>query len=243
MISIPAIDPVLLLGPCRWQSRDNRSFPQVGDECLAVQDENDEWWILAWWPDDPTFPRDTRTTESATPPSNPRIGDQWAYHPQIGLTWTLRYEPEQSATYPWMFLGGPPFLHEVGMGAPQACTTFSVWQDLATVGPTFTVVRPGVYHLRTIHWFQNAFADWASGHMGVMINGNPPPSADHTKVNCHFSAGGHASASWDRWVTVAADDVLLCRYFSANVNSNAGMTPGHLSHWSRRLYVTPLRIA
>jgi hypothetical protein len=50
MITVPAINPVVRLGPCFWQSRDSASLPSVGDACLAFLDDTGDWWVLAWWP-------------------------------------------------------------------------------------------------------------------------------------------------------------------------------------------------
>lgn len=49
-VTIPAFDPQLQWGPCRWQSRDATSLPGRGDACLVVFDENQEPWIPLWWP-------------------------------------------------------------------------------------------------------------------------------------------------------------------------------------------------
>lgn len=50
MVVVPAINPTLAIGPCRWQARDDTSHPARGDSCLVVFDDNDEAWVAAWWP-------------------------------------------------------------------------------------------------------------------------------------------------------------------------------------------------
>ena len=49
-IIIPAFDEQLVFEGCRWQSRDNSTLPNRGDWCLAVFDETDQPWVVAWWP-------------------------------------------------------------------------------------------------------------------------------------------------------------------------------------------------
>lgn len=50
-VIIPAFDPVLRWGPCRWTPRgDQVTFPQRGDECLIVFDNRNIPWITCWWP-------------------------------------------------------------------------------------------------------------------------------------------------------------------------------------------------
>lgn len=38
------------LGPCFWQSRDADSLPARGDRCAVVTDNQDNVWVIAWWP-------------------------------------------------------------------------------------------------------------------------------------------------------------------------------------------------
>ena len=49
-VILPDMDPSLQIGPCRWQSRDAVSLPVRGDDCLVIFDNDNEPWIVAWWP-------------------------------------------------------------------------------------------------------------------------------------------------------------------------------------------------
>jgi hypothetical protein len=49
-VIIPDFDAELRWGPCRWQARDEVSFPVVGDSCLVIFDNDREPWVVAWWP-------------------------------------------------------------------------------------------------------------------------------------------------------------------------------------------------
>lgn len=49
-VTIPSLDGNIRWEECKWQSRDNFSLPQRGDQCLVVLDEDEALWIIAWWP-------------------------------------------------------------------------------------------------------------------------------------------------------------------------------------------------
>lgn len=34
-------------GPCPWTPHGG-TLPTVGTQCLVVQDENEQWWVVAW---------------------------------------------------------------------------------------------------------------------------------------------------------------------------------------------------
>lgn len=48
-VVLPDWDDTLQWGPCRWQFKDNVNFPQRGDGCLVIFDNNREPWITSWW--------------------------------------------------------------------------------------------------------------------------------------------------------------------------------------------------
>lgn len=49
-VILPDLDKNLNLVGCRWQARDALSLPTIGDECLVAFDNNNEPWIIGWWP-------------------------------------------------------------------------------------------------------------------------------------------------------------------------------------------------
>lgn len=49
-VIIPALSTDQRIGPCRWQARDDVSLPARGDRCYVVFDDNQEAWVIAWWP-------------------------------------------------------------------------------------------------------------------------------------------------------------------------------------------------
>ena len=81
-------------------------------------------------------------TESVTPPANPQIGDLWLYHPVAGVSWIFRYEPDQDATYPWQFIGGPPYSQQE-TGPVFSCPAYNTWYNAGKIA--WTPVRSGRY--------------------------------------------------------------------------------------------------
>ena len=49
-VTIPAFDPNLRFGPCRWQARNHIDLPSRGDQALVIFDDRRQPWIVAWWP-------------------------------------------------------------------------------------------------------------------------------------------------------------------------------------------------
>lgn len=49
-IIVPSFTSEIQITGCRWQSRDDLNKPNRGDACLAALDDNNEWWVIAWWP-------------------------------------------------------------------------------------------------------------------------------------------------------------------------------------------------
>lgn len=49
-VTIPDLDPNLKIGPARWQTRDPVGLPVKGDDCLVILDNDNEPWVVMWWP-------------------------------------------------------------------------------------------------------------------------------------------------------------------------------------------------
>lgn len=49
-VTIPGIDPSLRWEGCRWQSHNTIDLPARGDDCLVAIDNNNEVWVVCWWP-------------------------------------------------------------------------------------------------------------------------------------------------------------------------------------------------
>lgn len=49
-VTIPGTDPGLRWEDCRWQARNTVDLPQRGDDCLVAIDDNNEAWVVVWWP-------------------------------------------------------------------------------------------------------------------------------------------------------------------------------------------------
>lgn len=49
-VVIPGTDATLRWEDCRWQARNTVDLPQRGDDCLVAIDDNNEVWVIVWWP-------------------------------------------------------------------------------------------------------------------------------------------------------------------------------------------------
>lgn len=49
-VLIPGLSNELQWEECKWQSRNDIDMPTRGDKCLVAFDENNEIWVVAWWP-------------------------------------------------------------------------------------------------------------------------------------------------------------------------------------------------
>ena len=175
----------------------------------------------------PTF------TYGTTPPGSPVGGDIWYCVDSITLPtfqWAFRYNDGSSNTDKWEFVGGLPKIIAVDT---FETTTSDTAVDLATVGPTFTVPRAGVYQLRVYASTQNdtAGANYADVYykvgsaaaVAIMRAGNA--SANTLFVNA-VEIGD---------ITVAASTAVKMQY-----SRNAG---GTASFRNRKMVVTPVRVS
>jgi hypothetical protein len=51
-IRIPEMNDLLVFPELRWMARDAVTLPSPGDPCLAIFDNDNEPWVVAWWPFD-----------------------------------------------------------------------------------------------------------------------------------------------------------------------------------------------
>lgn len=49
-VTIPGLDANLRWEDCKWQARNDVDFPQRGNTCLVIFDDNMQLWVVAWWP-------------------------------------------------------------------------------------------------------------------------------------------------------------------------------------------------
>lgn len=48
-VRIPSFSTLHAFGPCPWMPRDGE-FPSKDDPCLVILDDQENPWIVAWWP-------------------------------------------------------------------------------------------------------------------------------------------------------------------------------------------------
>jgi hypothetical protein len=49
-VVIPGLDRTLRWEDCRWQPRGTADWPERGNQCVVVMDDNNEIWVVVWWP-------------------------------------------------------------------------------------------------------------------------------------------------------------------------------------------------
>lgn len=49
-VIIPGLDPSIKWKNCKWQSRNSVDLPQAGNKCLIMFDDNNDIWVVVWWP-------------------------------------------------------------------------------------------------------------------------------------------------------------------------------------------------
>jgi hypothetical protein len=169
-------------------------------------------------------------TYGTTPPASPNDGDLWILPADAtnGVMWQFRYRAASASTYKWEFVGGAP-AHP--MVATAENTTSTLYADLATVGPSFTLPRNGDYIIE----------------IGAQVAGNVA-----LRAGISYSIGGTAASTADEASTVTSAGAaelrtqrsqrkdgltavaIVMKYY---VNANTG------TFSNRFMKVTPVRVS
>lgn len=151
-----------------------------------------------------------------------------------GVVWRFKYLPTTSATYPWLFIGGPPLMAaEVLTDETRANVAYG---DLATVGPSLTL--PALAGDFDVTVACRAIADAAAafeGWMSYAINGGAALDANAcSSVSSGQFDGGNITRT-SRLTGLTASSAFVCKYRTQVAS---------LYHWSRRqLAITPIRVS
>lgn len=110
---------------------------------------------------------------TTAPPASPVDGELWMLpaDPANGVVWMLRYNPTSPSPYKWEFVGGGWLAASI---ATMESTNSTVYTDLATVGPSVTLPRPGDYVAR----MQASIQNQASYGLVDLSGANVTPSDD-----------------------------------------------------------------
>lgn len=179
-----------------------------------------------------------RPAYATTLPASPADGDIAVLVDSLTAPtyqWTFRYNAGSSNGDKWEFVGGTPAFATVD--TQENMTSGGAIHDLATVGPTFTVPRAGVYLVR---WGVNMTPQTggAFNSTGIAEIWNGTSAQLGTKV-CQIANQGaeYAIATEDRISGLAASTAIRVRY----KNSIGGGTAGYARF--RFLTVTPIRVS
>lgn len=168
---------------------------------------------------------------SSTPPGSPSDGMLWRYSPSTGVNWLFQYD-SSLATYKWVFLGGPDLYTRVATDQGTASTTYV---DLATVGPSVTLARAGIYNVQYGCQMYNS----GSGNInlvGLSVAGGTPNDATQGESARHRSTAVttiDAGAWMHHQITAAATNVVKLQY---------RVTAGTGNFTQRVLRIVPVQI-
>lgn len=233
-VIIPSIDPSTRWEDCPWQPRDNIALPQRGDDCVVMIDDDTKVTVVAWWP--PTrSPSMSQSPLSGGPPSNPVNGDMWFATSLVSeYVWQFMYEEGWTKDpYKWKFTGGSEAYQQIP--TQQTRPGSSPIGDLATVGPTLPIARPGVFHVR---WgsLMNTGGSSSGGYAGSVI-----ANQSGTRKSAYEADSGSTSNAWVSAMTEeemeldATNTSIKMQYFN-----NANQTATFGNRW---LSVVPMRVS
>lgn len=179
------------------------------------------------------------TPLASFPPASPADGDicvlelPATYDPVGGkkMRWILQYNAADAV---WDFLGGPDLYAVI---VTQEASASTVYVDLATVGPSITLPRPGDYDITA------EFDVWNSGgtingayNMGYAIGGSAPSDATAAKGNGGNTNNGPVSGmKRARNLGLVITNVITAKYRLVNGNGTG-------EYSNRALIATPVRI-
>ena len=212
-IVIPDVHPGIVFHNVKWQARDNTSLPQAGDTILAVFDNNNEPWVIAWW----ASPRNSIVSAGPFingPPASPVNGDIWiAYSPITGRAWQFIFDANWTTDpYQWKFIGGGEGYQQISTQEDRPAN--SGIGDLATMGPSVPVDRPGLYHVR---WgcLVNTHNAQQGGYAGAVITNSSGTRLSVYEADSAASNGGWVSAMTEEQITIDPAVTVKVQYFNS----------------------------
>jgi len=174
------------------------------------------------------------TNKGTTFPTNPLDTQRFVLQVDVanGVNWTLAYDNAISDAYKWTYGGGAPLSHTV---ATEQSTTSTSYTDLATVGPTVTVPKAGVYRVDYGATLQNSVRD-SDTVVGVHY-GSTPVDGEAIQAEGIVISGSVIRTSQSRSIVVtvtAASQAVKLQY---KVGSGTG------TFRNRWIIVTPIRVS
>jgi hypothetical protein len=174
-------------------------------------------------------------------PASPNDTDEYILVDSLTLptyAWRFRYSTAVTDAYKWVFIGGSPIYAIVA--TPQSTTSGGLI-DLATVGPTITLPRAGIYEARFGAQIQAAIDNGGanqSGYCGLSNNG--AAGVTQAYVSATGNAGqGYATAQFEgRYTMAGANQTLKLQY---GRNQNGVGTNGNFQN--RYLAAVPVRVS
>lgn len=144
-----------------------------------------------------------------------------------GIYWRFRYRSGSASAYKWEFMGGPPLTAEI---ATSETTTSVTYADLATVGPSITIPRPGDYN---IDFGMRAAHSVASGAASSSLSGGGLTAASTDDVRAFGT--GQFDVQRRKLGTGLTATALKMMYEVISAGTGTFL--------NRRLNITPVRIS
>lgn len=167
----------------------------------------------------------------AAPPGSPTDGMIWRPSPATGVYWAFQYD-SALATYKWAGYGAQtPMYAEV---TTDQSTTSATYVDLATVGPSVTVPRAGIYRIRFGVTAYNASAGVQAIRAAVKIGA--AATADAEAISGDTASAATVQVAPMRVIerTLAASDVIKLQY-----KVSGAATAHFLNRW---IEVAPIQV-
>lgn len=167
-----------------------------------------------------------------TLPGSPSNGQQVILTDSLTVptyNWLLQYNSAITDANKWICVGGAPATSEILTAQTTALT--ATFQDLATVGPSFTIPRAGIYD---IEFSVDASITASPGGVAAKLGAAATSLNDGGFVLVAVGGDGSAAVALIRR-TLAAADLVKLQY--------QGQTPSANTYLRRRLFVMPVRVA
>lgn len=172
-------------------------------------------------------------------PASPTDGDEYVLVDSLTAPtyqWRFKYIAGITDAYKWVYIGGAPAANEIAAAQAHSST---VYVDLTTVGPQFTIPRSGIYQLDlAIGWCKaNNAAVAALNRYAAVKLGAAATSDNDSCISGDDSATPSIKSMGASFVrTLVAADVVKVQYRYSTATGSA-------EYGKRMLKVTPMRVS
>lgn len=169
---------------------------------------------------------------SSTPPASPTDGDRWIYNGLSGIYWTFEHD-STDATYPWKFVGGPPYsVADSG----DVGTSGNTWIGFSGIS---AIPRTGVYAVQ----FSDVVGQTPNGSLWILWESNLGNGT--TQFNDPFTI------YWRFWATANQQQIFTRSIGPSPITLSAGtvlqiyysVVNWDLISYTRSISITPIKVS